>query len=186
MSWRGFRKYAVATRNGVPRTGRVASVPAVALLGLLAGQTDQQPPAPKRGEPFEVKAGDTQRLSDDKLSVRFDRVTEDSRCPVGVQCVWEGDAVVQLTLERPPAAAEARVLHTSQRFDRETEYAGLIVRLVDLQPEPRKGETIAPEDYRVKLLADDAPRKEENSSTAGHSALSASAGSTATARRAGR
>jgi hypothetical protein len=158
----------------------------VALLGLLAGQADQQAPAPKRGEPFEVKAAETRRLADDNLSVRFDGVTEESRCPVGVQCVWEGDAVVQLTLERPPAAAEARVLHTSQRFERETEYAGLVVRLVDLQPEPREGGTIAPEDYRVKLLADVKPEKEGDSFTAGHSALSASAGSTATARRAGR
>jgi hypothetical protein len=186
MFWREFRKYAAATRSGVPRPRRVARLPAVALLGLLAGQTDQQPPAPKHGEPFEVKAGDTRRLADDTLSVRFDRVTEDSRCPVGVQCVWEGDAVVQLTLERPPATAEARVLHTSQRFERETEYAGLIVRLVDLQPEPREGATIAPEDYRVKLIADDTPKKQGDSSTAGHSALRASAGSTATARRAGR
>lgn len=186
MFWRGFRKYAVATRNGVPRPARVASLPAVALLGLLAGQTDQQAPAPKRGEPFEVKAGDTRRLADDTLSVRFDGVTDDSRCPVGVQCVWEGDAVVQLTLERPPAAAEARVLHTSQRFERETEYAGLVVRLVDLQPVPREGATIAPEDYRVTLVADDKPRKKGDASTAGYSALSASAGSTATARRAGR
>lgn len=186
MSWRGFRKYAAATRNGVPRPARVASLPAVALLGLLAGQTDQQAQAPKRGEPFEVKAGETGRLADETLSVRFDRVTEDSRCPVGVQCVWEGDAGVQLTLEKPPAAAEARVLHTSRRFGRETEYAGLVVRLVDLQPEPREGATIAPEDYRVKLVADVKAGKKGESSTAGHSALSASAGSTATARRAGR
>jgi hypothetical protein len=76
---------------------------------------------------------------------------------IGSNSVWAGDATVELTLERPPAAAETRSLHTSERFGRETDYAGLVVRLVRLDPHPREGATIAPEDYRVTLVVDNKP-----------------------------
>ena len=124
------------------------------LASVVFGQ-DGEKTQPKRGEPFELKARETRELADRNLRVRFDSVSQDSRCPIGVQCVWAGDAAVELTLEKPPAAAETRTLHTSGRFDRETDYAGLVVRLVSLEPNPRDGATIAPEDYRVTLVVDD-------------------------------
>ncbi len=120
----------------------------------MVGHNGQQATEPKRGEPFELKANETRTLADENLRVRFDGVTEDSRCPIGVQCVWEGDAAVELTLEKPPTAADTRVLHTAGRFNRETDYAGLVIRLVDLEPRPREGASIAPEDYRVRLVVD--------------------------------
>lgn len=111
----------------------------------------------KAGEPFELKVNETRTLAGDNLRVRFDGVTGDSRCPTGVQCIWAGDATVELTLEKPPIAADTSVLHTSERFNRETDYAGLVIRLLDLQPRPREGATIAPEDYRVKLVVERKP-----------------------------
>ena len=87
-------------------------------------------------------------------------VTEDSRCPIGVQCVRAGDAVVELTLEKPPAAGGTRTLHTSGRDGREAVYEGLVVRLLDLKPLPREGTTIAPEDYRVTLAVNRANQTE--------------------------
>jgi len=34
----------------------------------------------------------------DGLVVRFDHITEDSRCPADVDCVWEGRATISLSL----------------------------------------------------------------------------------------
>ncbi len=126
------------------------------LTPVIFGQGGEKTGA-RRGEPFELKAGETRQLSDTNLQLRFDGVAQDSRCPIGVQCVWAGDAVVELTLERPPAAAETRALHTGERGGRETDYAGLVVRLVKLEPHPREGATIAPDDYRVTLVVDAKP-----------------------------
>jgi hypothetical protein len=138
---------------------RVAILPATALamIGLttsLIGQNGQPSGAARRGEPFEVKVNETSRLADENLSVRLDGVTNDSRCPIGVQCIWSGDAVVELTVEKPPAAADTLTLHTSGRSGRQAAYEDLIIRLLDLKPLPKEGTTIAPEDYRVTLVVD--------------------------------
>jgi hypothetical protein len=131
-----------------------ASAIVLTLAPVVFGQDGEKTP-PQRGEPFQLKARETRELAEPHLRVRFDTVSQDSRCPIGVQCVWAGDASVEITLEKPPAAAETRTLHTSGRFDREADYAGLVVRLVSLEPNRRDGVTIAPEDYRVTLVVDD-------------------------------
>src|SRR5512141_1108328 len=47
--------------------------------------------------PFELGAGKTATLpSSDNVSITFVGVSEDSRCPSGVQCAWAGQAVVQI------------------------------------------------------------------------------------------
>jgi hypothetical protein len=43
-----------------------------------------------------VKLGEVHNLGE--LRLRPDRVVEDSRCPIGVQCVWAGRVVLRATL----------------------------------------------------------------------------------------
>ena len=86
------------------------------------------------------------------LQITFEGVSDDSRCPTGVQCVWAGDASATLTLQRRPAAAVHRTLHTNGRFERQTEYEGLVVRLDDIKPYPKNGVTIARDEYRATLV----------------------------------
>lgn len=53
------------------------------------------------GQPFTLKYGETAQLADDPLRITFDKVVEDSRCPVKVQCVWAGRVIVGLTAALP-------------------------------------------------------------------------------------
>ncbi|MEM1043136.1 MAG: hypothetical protein AAGI91_10960 [Bacteroidota bacterium] len=50
------------------------------------------------GEPFAVEAGSTVRLTEEGVSVRFDEVVSDNRCPANVNCVQAGEAQVRFTL----------------------------------------------------------------------------------------
>ena len=112
-------------------------------------------PSPKpaeMGKPFELKAGESAMVGG--LKVGFQGVSEDSRCPVNVQCVWEGDAAVEVTLEKPPAAKATRSLHTSARNPRETAYEGLKVRLKDLAPLPKEGANVDAKEYRATLVVE--------------------------------
>ena len=34
-------------------------------------------------------------------TLRFERIVGDSRCPVGAQCIWEGEVTIALTLTAP-------------------------------------------------------------------------------------
>lgn len=118
----------------------------IALLAMGYASAFQSPP----GQPLELKVAETATV--DGLRIAFEGVGEDSRCPTGVQCVWAGDAAAAFALEKPPAAAVHRTLHTSGRFERQTEYEGLVVRLDDIKPYPKDGATIAPGDYRATIV----------------------------------
>lgn len=126
--------------------------------GGTSGAASPEPsPSPKvaeLGKPFELKRGQSATVSGAELTVGFEGVSEDSRCPTGVQCVWEGDASVEVTLLKPPAEKATRVLHTSAREPREATYQGLKVRLKDLTPQPKEGAPVAAQEYRVTLVVE--------------------------------
>lgn len=85
-----------------------------------------------------------------ELTVRFDAVASDSRCPEGARCIWEGDADVKVQLK---AGRKTRIfhLHTSQRYAQEGEFAGYIVRLISLSPHPKAGERLKAKNYVAVL-----------------------------------
>ena len=85
------------------------------------------------------------------LAVKFEGVSADSRCPVGVTCIWEGDAVVELTASDPPSGGEALELHTAGPFPREATHGRYLIRLVALTPQPREGQPVSAPDYRATL-----------------------------------
>ncbi|MGW4131527.1 hypothetical protein [Amycolatopsis japonica] len=53
------------------------------------------------GETVVLKTGDTTEVASKDVSIRFARLVSDSRCAAGMVCVWEGEAVVELTLAEP-------------------------------------------------------------------------------------
>ena len=105
---------------------------------------------PELGHPFDMKPDEVVTIQG--LRITFEGVTNDSRCPTGVQCMWAGDAAAAFTLEKPPAAAQQRTLHTNGRFEREITVDAFVVRLDDVKPYPKEGATIAPADYRSTLV----------------------------------
>jgi hypothetical protein len=112
---------------------------------LLVGAAE-----PQLGQPFELKPAQAVKI--EGLQVTFDGVTEDSRCPTGVQCAWAGDASASFTLQTPSGPPAQRTLHTNGRFDQQADIADFIVRLEKLEPYPREGVATAPGDYRATLV----------------------------------
>ena len=101
------------------------------LTSVVAGCTSAPVVVPDKGhapvnagEEFTLVVGDSARLGDSELLLMFDGVSEDSRCPRNVTCVWEGNARVKFIL-REYSHTEARAievldenveLNTSGRF----------------------------------------------------------------------
>jgi hypothetical protein len=81
------------------------------------------------------------------LRITFAGVTGDSRCPVDVVCVWEGDAVARLAVSQPPGDPETRDLHTAS--PRSATFGDFRIELVRLDPAPRSTQTIPPDGYRL-------------------------------------
>ena len=113
---------------------------ALALCAAACGQQATSQPGGGGGGP-EIQPG-TQvvlgvtadmAISGSSVHVRFDSVSDDSRCKAGQHCIWEGDATVHLTVGDSPLA-----LHTSKRVKpNEGAASGYQVRLVSLSPDAK-------------------------------------------------
>ena len=96
--------------------------------------------APHTGEPFELRFGQRVHLADAPLDVEFLTVQEDSRCPIGVTCVWAGRCTVTLALT-PEGQDGQKVDLTIQPGDPKAAIAELLgyqVELHAVKPHPTK------------------------------------------------
>ena len=109
------------------------------------GSSSTSGPSAVINQETELAPGQTAQVG--PLRITFTGVSGDSRCPVDVVCVWEGDAVADLTLSQPTGAVETRELHTSN--PRSATYGGFQIELVRLDPAPRSTQAIPPASYRL-------------------------------------
>ena len=98
---------------------------------------------------FKLKIGESAKASEG-LRIEFDSVTEDSRCPKGVTCVWAGNAKILLKVKRDAGKAADVELNTNinPRTSRYLEYE---LSLKELKPYPESNATIKSSDYEVTL-----------------------------------
>ena len=124
----------------------VAMFLSAALAACANSNTNAPPAAPQPGrssearvpvgEEFKLRNGGSATITSTGLTVRFDRVDRDDRCPVGAQCVQEGDAVVLVEVRESEQAAAVLELHTEAGKENERPYRNYRVRLVRLDPRP--------------------------------------------------
>ena len=101
------------------------------------------------GDTVTLRIGDTAVLGD-VVRLTFLAVEGDSRCPLNVQCVWEGDAELRLRAQQAPGDSSDLVLHTTVQ-PRATTVGEFRIEVVGLEPQPVQGEPIEPQHYSVRL-----------------------------------
>lgn len=89
-------------------------------------------------ETLVVRVGQQKTAARGKIIVKVAAVVEDSRCPVGVNCVWAGNAKIKITLAKGKKAAKSFELNSTLQ-PQSIIFEGYEFRLVDLTPRP--GET---------------------------------------------
>ncbi len=114
-------------------------------------------PTVRVGEEFTLAPGGTASVRDLGWRVTFDKVSEDSRCPIDAVCVWEGDAVTEVAVVPGTASPEKVQLHTNRTRDRETKIGDAYLRLVRLTPVGRADVPVKPEEYRATFVASRTP-----------------------------
>lgn len=80
-----------------------------------------------------------------EITVTFDGVSEDSRCPGDVQCVWAGNGAIRLTLEGGDESEVVIVNSTLQ--PRQVSFFGYVIGFRDLTPYPATNEPSDPSAY---------------------------------------
>lgn len=151
-----------ATRVGSRRRELVAAAFGAFVLSACGGTSELRCDAPTTidpvlGEDFFVRYEETAAIAGESLRVGFSRFDGDGRCPRGVACAWEGDAVVGVTAVREGAPAQEFTLHTHMGFQTEATYLDYRVRLLDLLPYPEAGRAIETADRCIELRVSKTP-----------------------------
>jgi hypothetical protein len=130
----------------------IAAVVALSLVGSVVS-CDEEVTGPQPGEPFALGFGDRVTLGEVSASIRFAEVSDDSRCPTQVECVWAGDGAVLLEIMPTVGDVTAETLHTNPESGPRSTIIDLYeLALVRLDPYPEVPGGIAAEDYRATLV----------------------------------
>lgn len=86
-----------------------------------------------------IKEGQTISLPNEKMNITFHKITEDSRCPKEVNCIWSGVAVADVELigfiARPRKLNIASIDLPSKGYQRSFDYQGYTITLEQIRPE---------------------------------------------------
>jgi hypothetical protein len=96
-----------------------------------------------------LAAGQAAAIEGASLSLRFQNVTGDSRCPADAICITGGDAEVHIAVTPAAGAGRDYTLHTGDM--RPVKHEDLTIALVELTPYPFSARPIQPSDYRATL-----------------------------------
>lgn len=100
-----------------------------------------------------LRPGQSVLFPHEGYTITFERVTADSRCPIGVQCVWAGDGAAKLQLKDNAGAVSDDTLHTTLE-PQSVHFQQLRIRLKSLEPYPVYGVQADTSKYVVTLEID--------------------------------
>jgi uncharacterized lipoprotein YajG len=119
-----------------------------ALAGCAAAQVTQ---SVDPGSEFTLAQGAVATVTAADVTVRFVAVTEDSRCPREVTCVWQGEVKAQLVVQVAQVESPVNIL-----VGHDEVVGGYRVTLLRVEPGRVTDAPIAPQDYRVTLKVEKA------------------------------
>jgi len=99
-----------------------------------------------KAETFALRYGNQKTIARGELRIRFVTVMEDSRCPVGVNCVWAGNAKIQVRVSDRRGHSKMIELNTNGE-PRAAQFGRYAINLVNLTPQPRQNSKPAPSRY---------------------------------------
>ncbi|MCB0522311.1 MAG: hypothetical protein H6577_16725 [Lewinellaceae bacterium] len=107
----------------------------------------------KMNEPFELKMNQSVKLDAGDVRLTFVGVTEDSRCPEGVNCIQEGQVRVVLDGSADGAGMQKMEFAKKPSDKNLSKTLGKYkIQLMQVSPYPKQNKQIKPEDYVLKVV----------------------------------
>jgi hypothetical protein len=118
------------------------------LLAVTACEERVTGPTSPLNTEFTLAPSETIAIEGTSLSVRFNRITGDNRCPADALCVLGGSADVSVTAISERSTRD-HVLRTGDL--QPVQHDEFTLSLVQVSPYPFSARTIGPNEYRVTL-----------------------------------
>jgi hypothetical protein len=119
-------------------------------LSMMTGCSGKSPATPSPvSRDVTLAPGQTVNLSEAAISLHFEGVTGDSRCPADALRIQGGDALVRIEVIPVNGRRQPYDLHTGDM--KPVRHGDLTISLVELSPYPFSSHPISPGDYRATL-----------------------------------
>jgi hypothetical protein len=89
---------------------------------------------------------------ENQMYICFDTVLNDSRCPIGVYCFWEGNATIRFKYQKFDSKPAMFDLNTHKGFTTDIIIDGYRFTLLGLTPYPIANQKTEQKDYKAKIL----------------------------------
>jgi len=109
----------------------------------------QEGSPPKLGEEFELAVHQTAQMTAENISVTFQAVLEDSRCPVDVTCIWAG--LAEVSLQVSVSGQEREISLSTSPPEDSAVFEDYTFWLISVRPAPRSDQNIDRSAYFVTV-----------------------------------
>ncbi len=97
-------------------------------------------------------------VTKDKLTIKFVSLVEDSRCPTDTNCIWAGNAKINIKVTNKKGASKTLELNTGLE-PQIISFAGYEIKLVNLTPAPATNIRINRNGYTATFLVSKTDKK---------------------------
>src|SRR3989337_659694 len=100
---------------------------------------------------FLLQVNQSAEIKSEELKITFLNVTSDSRCPSDVTCIWQGQAGIELDVQKGDESSTVSLAIGGDSSPEESIFNSYLIQLVYLSPYPISTKNIQPEDYTVTI-----------------------------------
>ncbi len=143
--------------HGILSSSLIVTAALVASLSLQPSDTKNAYAADATaeiGQPFILGVNQTAHIEPAGFDVTFVIVTEDSRCPSDVVCVWAGQVSIVVDVKASGGSHGQLTLTLTGGQASAKSFGRYSIKLLDVQPYPLSTEEILPSDYVTTLVVD--------------------------------
>jgi len=117
---------------------------------VSAHKQENAKPETIKSETFALHTGKQKKVARGELTIKFVAVMEDSRCPVGVNCISAGNAKIQVKVTDRRGQTKTMELNTNSRAKGD-QFESYTINLVSLTPKPKQGSNPARARYSAEF-----------------------------------
>ena len=104
------------------------------------------------GDSFSLAVGQSASIDGEDLHIKFVDIVADSRCPLEVQCIWQGEVACLVEITHSGTGHQKVLTHPGLTEELSKAQFGTYQFTFSVEPYPRAGKEIKKSEYRLNLL----------------------------------